>query len=184
MPYSSRVKRLAQSLDLECWKSYSGKSPEFKRAIDARRTKALQTAAKMVIFAPNVTPRQARDTLNYFRKAHPKPTALWRNFDMTDTTTSREPWTPFKMKIFLHIFGSPQYHYLQTLEPLPGGRQNARKQSYSKAVRELIHDGLIENAPTAHEPLRVTDKGTVFADAVLRLPLPVPTKPEWVVPTR
>lgn len=44
MAYSQDVKELAYVLDPVCWVSYSGKGRNFKAAMDARRTKALNQA--------------------------------------------------------------------------------------------------------------------------------------------
>lgn len=52
MSYSLEVKALAYKLDPPCWISYSGKSRDFKRAMDVRRTAALEKARVRVDRAP------------------------------------------------------------------------------------------------------------------------------------
>lgn len=45
MPIEQSIKERAYAIDPSCWISYTGKPPEFKAAMDARRTLALETAA-------------------------------------------------------------------------------------------------------------------------------------------
>lgn len=46
MPHTPRTKDLAYKIDPNCWISYSGKDVSTKRAMDARRSYALETARK------------------------------------------------------------------------------------------------------------------------------------------
>lgn len=46
MRYSEEVKQLAYKMDPECWVSYSGATPDFKRAMDKRRTLSLEYAER------------------------------------------------------------------------------------------------------------------------------------------
>lgn len=48
MPHSPRTKDLAYQIDPKCWISYSGKGVSTKRAMDARRSYALEAAQKML----------------------------------------------------------------------------------------------------------------------------------------
>lgn len=49
MGYRQEVKDIAYKLDPECWESYSGKPRAIKRAMDTRRTRALQEAERMYV---------------------------------------------------------------------------------------------------------------------------------------
>lgn len=221
MPHTPRVKAVAQLLDPECWKTYSGRTPNYKRFIDARRIAALKaaqvyvdsltvavgsTSAGLIIKQHDADdPVQVRGTT---RMQHPimtlgpdpiqwvPPTATpfvmprWRTImpeTEKPTAPSRDyPWTPFKLKILLHISGSPQWSYLETLRPLENKKsQNSRVQSYNKVCAELMADGLIVSrsvlSPGPHE---VTPRGRVYVEYLLSRALPEQTAPRWVMPAR
>lgn len=58
MPHSAQVKRLAYSIDQDCWQSYSGKSPDFKRNVDNRRNAALALATAHIAAAIKPAPQR------------------------------------------------------------------------------------------------------------------------------
>lgn len=58
--YVDEVRELAYQLDSECWKSYSGKSKQVKRCVEARRKKALEQAQKNI----NLTTEHVDDENN------------------------------------------------------------------------------------------------------------------------
>lgn len=104
------------------------------------------------------------------------------------TEPSRDyPWTPFKMKIFLHCAqdGSSRYNYLATLAPLVIEKsQRSREQSYRKVIKELLADGLISPTDPDGKYYSTTPRGRVYADYLLSRALPEQTAPRWVMPAR
>jgi hypothetical protein len=72
---------------------------------------------------------------------------------MTDkpTAPSRDhPWTPFKMKIFLHCAqASSRYSYLDTLAPLPLQQEPAISRSVVQPMRPRASGGWPDRARAA-----------------------------------
>lgn len=81
--------------------------------------------------------------------------------------------TPLKLSFLFWAAAHPDTQYLS-----PSGISG---QSAAILVSgQLIAEGLIELSPTGY---RLTDKGIVFVAHLMKQPLPVQTKPEWVMPT-
>jgi hypothetical protein len=84
--------------------------------------------------------------------------------------------TPLMLEVLLHAY--------YAAERFP--RFNAP--AYHEAVRRLTRDGLIEatsGREQANNPgwmIRTTEKGNVYVKALLNVPLPVQSEPEWRMP--
>jgi len=166
MGHSSRVKQFAYAIDPACWISYSGKPPEVKRALDARRNAALKFATENLWRVPS-----------WYSGRQP----FWRDI-VTDHTP--KPWSAFKMKIMLHMAATPQFPFMSTVAPIPNpDRWASRDQHFRRICKELIADGLIVVASEKDGIYTATNKGKVFVDAVLTTPLPVPAEPKWKMPS-
>lgn len=166
MGHSSRVKQFAYAIDPACWISYSGKPPEVKRALDARRNAALKYATENLWRVPWNAKFQS---------------PFWRDI-VTDTKP--EPWTAFKMKIMLHMAATPQFPFMATVAPIVNeARRENRDKHFRRICKQLEADGLILLVSEREGLYTATPKGKVFVDAVLSTPLPVPAEPEWKMPS-
>lgn len=160
MPYSPRVKQLAYLFDPLCWKSYSGKSADVKRQIDARRSAALDWADENIWRLPAAT-------LAGLTSVFGQP---WS-----------EPMSPLKLQMMLHFYA--------VCEPF-APEKTRTSPAYTQFVRELLRDGLIERPTKEQQKkcpgwaYRATEKGRVFVQALLETPMPVAAKPKWVMPER
>lgn len=171
MPYSPRVKQLAYAADPTCWESYSGMPPSHKRRMDARRKTSLEGAERFLAIRDKIIGRYLISKI--------QPT-------LEKIMPAAKPWNAFKMKIMLHIgsYAGTKWSYLHVLSPLEDPKsQRARVSGYSKIVRELAEEGLVDPKGGPHFLPCPTAKGKVFVEAVLSTPLPVQTAPQWVMPS-
>lgn len=92
-------------------------------------------------------------------------------------------WTPWKMKIMLHMAATPQFPYLATVvKPRSPDGLRAQERSFRRCCQELVSEGLIEVRNLDEGLYTATKKGQVFVEAVLTTPLPVPAEPVWKMP--
>lgn len=164
MPYSPRVKVLAYKIDPACWRSYSGKPADFKRAADARRIAALESAQRII---------------------NPGKFEIIWAAPLTTPFSSSAPETsmpPMKIAMLLHFYGN-----CEAFSP----EKSRRSEAYTQFVRELLRDGLIER-PTDKQrkafpgwAYKTTDKGRVLVKAIQSVAgtLPVHATPQWKMPS-
>lgn len=159
MPYSPRVKALAYSKDPECWISYSGWDADVKRALDARRNAALEWAAGKIMFIPGHVSNEE------IRKLH-FPIVGRKPLHMNVIT----------LEVMLHCFYACEQFHLPNSE------------AYRRALHRLLAEKMIEPTTELERSratgwdYKATEKGRVYVHALVATPLPVQSKPEWVMP--
>jgi hypothetical protein len=206
--YGFHVKRLAYTLDRECWLSYSGKPVEVKRALDVRRQSTLDRAQAIIeerfkdrLESPPMIDRQAvRDTM--LRVCQTFGTQVGRRIlsevtndrrvtvsGLTDAEASEvystckrlleESMPPLKIAMMLHFYAK--------FDEFPGPERVSP--AYSNFVRQLLAEGMVERPTTAQKisnpgwAYKATEKGRVYVEALKAVPMPVMSKPVWVMPS-
>lgn len=168
MPYPLAIKALAYANDPTCWKSYSGKTPHYKRIMDGRRSMSLGTAVHQMMESI-LSPKQkdlamGEPYFSYLFIDHPK--------------SKLRAMPPMKVSMLLH--------FDSVCEPYAPEKTRTSR-AYTKFVKELLRDALIER-PTEEEryqtpgwAYRTTDKGRTLVTAICNVPNPV-AQTEWVIP--
>lgn len=214
MPYPPRVKFLAYELDRACWRSYSGQPKEFKREMDARRTAALKRAetinARPYPFALSATSARASASLAAAIRAVVERHGVGRAREilrtiapgaMKVTDIPDEKWPEMHQKFLDALNPKPEtfdmgtlklimmLHFATYVEPFaPEDRRTSG--AYTKYVRELLAEGLIERPTEAQRKehkgwaYKATAKGYVYVEALKAVPYPVPAAPQWVMPSK
>jgi hypothetical protein len=184
MPYPPHVKELAHWLDPSCWKSYSGKPVEIKRALDVRRTAALHIAQETVDagFALNVSPNPERTPM---LDRDIGLELLLHGFTASDRL--RQAPTRYHsavMKIEMML------HFATKAGPFTPEAQRTSP-AYTKFIKQLLADGLVER-PTKEEQencpgwaYKASERGLAYVEGLkaVQLPVPVQTITTWGIPT-
>src|ERR1035437_5424746 len=206
MPYPPQTKQLAQLLDIECWRSYSGKPVEVKRALDVRRSAALRDAQETIdeIFAECTQPE--RDNPMPDGKKHFFEFVLdadeLRALDHDQPPHGFAPWSLFDhVDPELPIAAPPKRYHAQVMKIemmlhfatiagpfIPEAQRTSS--AYTKFVTQLLADDLIER-PTEEEreeyqgwAYRATERGLAYVEGLkdVQLPVPVETSTTWIIP--
>ena len=210
MPHSPRVKDLAYQLDPDCWISYSGKSPSFKRSVEARRCAALAKAQRIIDRSPvpeikmptaTVTIDVVREAVRAAVKVAGKAVALkiieaygasvvvnlhpHHYADVLDDC--RAALRAERENLMTPLKIKMMLHFATVLGPF-APEEVRTSPAYTMFVKELLHDGMIER-PTREQrdtfkgwAYKATPKGQCYVKALTRVPLPVRTDPVWAMP--
>lgn len=201
MPYPPHVKAIAYEIDPTCWRSYSGKPVEIKRALDVRRTAALRQAEDLAIFKERWQLNYAGAVTGRWSARQPQPkrdpmsnpdafissllAALARD-GWHEVSKSPEPkrYHSPVMKIAMVL------HFAVIAGPFTPEAQRTSP-AYTKFVKQLLADGLIER-PTHEEreehpgwAYRATEKGLAYVEGLkdVQLPVELETTTTWGIPT-
>jgi len=191
MPYPPHVKAIAYEIDPACWKSYSGKPVEIKRALDVRRTAALRQAEATAVltdwrinYAGTVTGRWSA------RQPQPTRTPMSETYTMAELARMLLPFDPPPkryrtppMKIAMML------HFATTISPFAPEAQRTSP-AYTKFVKQLLADGMIERPTHAQRnahpgwAYRATEKGLAYVEGLkdVQLPVPLETTTTWGIP--
>ena len=197
MPYSPQVKQLAHWFDIECWKSYSGKPVEVRRALDVRRMVALRSAQKTIdeaYFECGVL-QPERDNMPCYDhyRLFPPPMSEGPLYNADGSWTgNRDHWPdpqPAK-RYHAHVMKiEMMLHFATCAGPFAPEAQRISP-AYTKFVKQLLADELIER-PT-HEQREAhpgwaymaTERGRAYVEALkdTQLPIAVETSTTWRIP--
>jgi len=189
MPYPPDVKALARYLDIECWRSYSGKPVEVKRALDVRRTAALRSAQETVdaviaecVPQPKRNPMSKQDDFlsDMLAEISGAPgRSGWREAPKPAPMRYHSPVMKIEMMLHFATIAGPFTPESQRTSP-----------AYTKFVKQLLADELIER-PTHEEreehegwAYRATERGCAYVEGIkaVQLPLPLETTTTWGIP--
>jgi hypothetical protein len=180
MPYSPRIKALAQQLDPGCWISYSGATPGVKRVIDARRCAALDKAERLQEEIDKIDMNKIGRLVSRVLAAENiyGPTAGQIEFNkiMDEIERGSTTMPPMKIKMMLH--------FATVLGPFTPEHVR-RSEAYVTYVKELLRDNMIERPSREQREMfpgwayKATSRGHAYVKALQTIPLPVRTNPEW-----